>query len=122
MDATVAVILTSSVVGVTISSVFAFVQFLITRKDEKNKAKVEDLKDIEDRLGKLSDICMGLAYDRIMHVGSTYLSKGYITIDEREDFRKYLWGPYHNAGGNGSGDAMMRQIDQLPVRKGKANE
>ena len=39
MDPTVAVILTSSVVGVTISSLFAFVQFLITRRDEKRKNK-----------------------------------------------------------------------------------
>ena len=101
------------------SGFWMVIQLIINSHLEKKKNKSEDLKDIEDRLGKLSDICMGLAYDRIMHVGSTYLSKGYITIDEREDFRKYLWGPYHNAGGNGSGDAMMRQIDQLPVRKGK---
>lgn len=101
------------------SGFWMVIQLLINNHLEKKKNKSEDLKDIEVRLGKLSDICMGLAYDRIMHVGSTYLSKGYITIDEREDFRKYLWGPYHNAGGNGSGDAMMHQIDQLPVRKGK---
>ncbi len=122
MDPTIAVILTSSVVGVTISSIFAFVQFLITRKDEKKKNKAENLKEIEERLEKLSDLCMGLAYDRIIHVGSGYLSRGWITIDEREDFRKYLWSPYHNAGGNGSGDAMMHAIDALPIRKEKSHE
>ena len=122
MDPTIAVILTSSVVGVTISSIFAFVQFLITRRDEKRKAKLEDLKEIEERLEKLSDLCMGLAYDRIIHVGSGYLARGWITIDEREDFRKYLWTPYHNAGGNGSGDAMMHAIDALPIRKEKVHE
>lgn len=129
MDA-VQIILTSSVVGVLASSLFTFVTFLINRHDEKKKAEKEDrtatclavqkqheanFEKIETKLEGVSNICLGLAYDRIIHVGESYLKRGSITIDEREDFRKYLWGPYHNAGGNGSGDAMMRSIDELPI-------
>ncbi len=126
------IILTSSVVGVLASSLFTFITFLINRSDEKKKA-ISDKNDktttclavqaeheknfakIETKLEGVSNICLGLAYDRIIHVGEAYLKRGSITVDEREDFRKYLWGPYHAAGGNGSGDAMMRSIDDLPI-------
>ena len=123
------IILTSSVIGVVISGLFSFVQFLITRHDnnksqhynsciEIQKNHEKNFEKIEGRLEEVSDLCMGLAYDRIIHVGESYLKRGSITVDEREDFRKYLWQPYHNAGGNGSGDAMMKAIDGLPI-KGK---
>lgn len=123
------IILTSSVIGVVISGIFGFVQFLITRHDnnksqhyssciEIQKNHEKNFEKIEGRLEEVSDLCMGLAYDRIIHVGESYLKRGSITVDEREDFRKYLWQPYHNAGGNGSGDAMMASIDNLPI-KGK---
>ena len=124
------IILTSSVVGVLASSLFTFITFLINRSDEKKKAEREDktttclavqakheenFSKIETKLEGVSNICLGLAYDRIIHVGESYLKRGSITVDEREDFRKYLWGPYHEAGGNGSGDAMMHSIDELPI-------
>ena len=123
------IILTSSVIGVVISGLFGFVQFLITRHDNKKnqnytscieiqKNHEKNFEKIEGRLEEVSDLCMGLAYDRIIHVGESYLRHGSISVDEREDFRKYLWQPYHNAGGNGSGDAMMKAIDDLPI-KGK---
>ena len=123
------IILTSSVIGVVISGLFSFVQFLITRHDnnksqhyssciEIQKNHEKNFEKIEGRLEEVSDLCMGLAYDRIIHVGESYLKRGSITVDEREDFRKYLWQPYHNAGGNGSGDPMMKAIDGLPI-KGK---
>jgi len=113
------IILTSSVVGGIISSLFTFVTFLINRKDTLKKES-EDKADksfdnVENRLEEVSNICLGLAYDRIIHVGESYLKRGSIMVDEREDFRKYLWQPYHNAGGNGSGDAMMASIDKLPI-------
>lgn len=124
------IILTSSVVGVLASSLFSFITFLINRHDEKKKAEKadktatclavqakheENFSKIEIKLEKVSNLCTGLAYDRIIHVGEGYLKRGNITVDEREDFRKYLWGPYHAAGGNGSGDAMMQSIDALPI-------
>lgn len=122
------IILTSSVIGVLVSGTFGFIQFLITRHDNKkaqgNASCIamqlrheENFKKIENDLNSVSELCMGLAYDRIIHIGEHFLQRGYITVDEREDFRKYLWTPYHNAGGNGSGDAMMKAIDELPIKK-----
>lgn len=113
MNEILQIILTSSIVG----AIPAFVTFLITRHDEKKKQKAIDIEKLETRLDEISDICLGLAHDRIIYVGKEYLQKGNITIEEREDFRKYLWGPYHEAGGNGSGDAIMHDIDKLEIRK-----
>lgn len=126
MTETLQLILTSSVVGVLSSSLFTFITFLITRHDNKKEKKIvdcvavqkaheENFVNIETKLEGVSNLCLGLAYDRIIHVGEGYLKRGSITIDEREDFRKYLWSPYHEAGGNGSGDAMMASIDSLPI-------
>ena len=128
MTETLQLILTSSVVGVLSSSLFTFITFLITRHDNKKEKKIvdcvavqktheENFVKIETKLEGVSNLCLGLAYDRIIHVGEGYLKRGSITVDEREDFRKYLWGPYHDAGGNGSGDAMMASIDALPITK-----
>ena len=117
MTETLQLILTSSVVGVLSSSLFTFITFLINRHDSKKEKKNEDYAALESKIEDVSNICLGLAYDRIIHVGESYLKRGSITIDEREDFRKYLWGPYHEAGGNGSGDAMMASIDALPIAK-----
>ena len=128
MTETLQLILTSSVVGVLSSSLFTFITFLITRHDNKKEKKIvdcatvqkaheENFVKIETKLEGVSNLCLGLAYDRIIHVGEGYLKRGSITVDEREDFRKYLWGPYHDAGGNGSGDAMMSAIDKLPITK-----
>ena len=121
-------ILTSSVVGVVFSGMFGFIQFLITRHDKNKETQTntclivqqrheQAFHDMEGRIDKLTAICTGLAYDRIMHTGEKYLKQGYITVDEREGFRKYLWQPYHDAGGNGSGDAMMKALDELPIEK-----
>lgn len=123
-------ILTSSVVGVVFSGMFGFIQFLITRHDTKKGQKYtaclemqkkheEAFKELEQKTENVTNICIGLAYDRIIHVGEKYLKQGFITVDQREDFRKYLWQPYHNAGGNGSGDAMMKALDDLPIEKGE---
>ena len=127
------IILTSSVIGVLVSGAFGFIQFLITRHDNKQAQgnascmamqlkHEENFKKIEENLSNVTELCMGLAFDRIKHVGEHYIARDYITVDEREDFRKYLWTPYHNAGGNGSGDAIMHAIDELPLTPPKKKE
>lgn len=121
-------ILITLITALTTGGTLSFIQYLITRSDKKKETATttclvmqerheQAFHDMENRIDKLTAICTGLAYDRIIHVGERYLERGYITIDEREDFRKYLWSPYHNAGGNGSGDAMMKALDELPIRK-----
>ena len=62
-----------------------------------------------------TQILLGLAHDRIMTLGETYLARGYITMDEYDDLNKYLYKPYKALGGNGTAERMMAEIDKLPL-------
>ena len=62
-------------------------------------------------------LLVGLAHDRIVHLGMVYIERGYITQDEYENLRVYLYEPYEKMGGNGSAKRVMREVDKLPVHK-----
>lgn len=62
-------------------------------------------------------LLMGLAYARITSIGMSHIERGWITKDEYEDFRKYLYEPYKELGGNGVGDRIMEEVGRLPIRQ-----
>lgn len=68
-----------------------------------------------DRKDAKTKLLIGMAHDRIMSLGSAYLDRGYITRDEYENLHEYLYVPYIDAGGNGSAEHMMKQVDKLPM-------
>ena len=59
---------------------------------------------------------VGLAHDRIVHLGMCYIERGYITQDEYENLHDYLYVPYEKMGGNGSAKHVMQEGDKLPTR------
>lgn len=61
-------------------------------------------------------LLMGLALDKIIFLGSGYIDRGWLSRDEYHDFRKYLYDPYRELGGNGSAEKMMEDIEELPIR------
>lgn len=73
-----------------------------------------------DRRSKAKDangrLLMGLAYDKITYLGMGYLERGWITKDEYEDFRKYLYEPYRDYGGNGVAERIMNEVSNLPLK------
>ena len=64
-------------------------------------------------------LLVGLAHDRIIHLGMTYIQRGEITQDEYENLNDYLYAPYEKMGGNGSAKRVMEEVRRLPIRKGK---
>lgn len=55
---------------------------------------------------------VGLAHDRILSLGMTYLERGdWITRDEYENLHDYLFVPYQKMGGNGSAQRVMTEVD-----------
>ncbi len=60
---------------------------------------------------------VGLAHDRIVHLGMVYVDRGYITQDEYENLNDYLYAPYEKMGGNGSAKRVMEEVRRLPMRK-----
>ena len=74
-------------------------------------SKKLDKKDIK------VEMLIGLAHDRIMFLGMSYIERGYITQDEYENLYDYLYKPYEKLGGNGSAKRVMTEVEKLPIRK-----
>ena len=52
-------------------------------------------------------LLLGMAHDRIVYVGKTYIHRGFLTLDEYEDFMKF--------GGNGLAERIVDEVKRLPV-------
>lgn len=61
-------------------------------------------------------LLVGLAHDRIIYVGETFIARGWITYDEYEDFMKYLYEPYMKYGGNGIAERISDEVKKLPLK------
>lgn len=100
MEAWVQMVLT--IVGSVIASsgFWIFLQSRIDKKDNKTK------------------LLMGLAHDRIMDLGISYLCRGdWITQDEYENLNDYLYQPYIDENGNGSAKRVMLEVNKLRIVK-----
>lgn len=64
-----------------------------------------------------TSLLLGLAHDRIIFLGMSYLERGWITHDEYDDFIKYLYQPYSEFGGNGLAEKVKHDVDKLPITK-----
>ena len=73
------------------------------------------------RRGERKDVraqmLMGLAHDRILFLGRSYVSLGYVTQAEYENLDKYLYQPYRRLGGNGTAERIMKEVERLPLRE-----
>lgn len=61
-------------------------------------------------------LLLGLAYDKIISMGMSYIERGWITRDEYEDYRRYLYEPYKALGGNGVTERVVAEVSNLPLR------
>lgn len=61
-------------------------------------------------------LLQGLAYGQIVFQGMEYISRGWVTNDEYNDFRRYLYEPYRKLGGNGVTERIMAAVTDLPLR------
>lgn len=62
-----------------------------------------------------SQMLRGLAHDRIMDLGMSYMKRGYITQDEYENLYDYLYKPYEKLGGNGTAKHIVDAVSTLPM-------
>lgn len=72
-------------------------------------ARRSERKDVK------TEMLVGLAHDRIMSLGMSYIERGWITRDEYENLYGYLYKPYEKMGGNGSAKRVMKEVDSLPI-------
>jgi hypothetical protein len=64
----------------------------------------------------MARLLRGLAYDKIVTLGLNHIERGWISRDEYEEFRKYLYEPYKDFGGNGVAERIMSEVSNLPLR------
>lgn len=83
------------------------------QREEEKRAREEIATQNREAQKKL---LIGLAHDRIITLGMTYIERGYITKDEYENFFTYLYEPYVENGGNGSGNKVAKELGKLPIR------
>ena len=69
----------------------------------------------DTRKGAQTRLLLGIAHDRIIHLGMSYLDRGWMTKDEYEDFLKYLYEPYSEFGGNGLAERVFADVQKLPI-------
>lgn len=67
----------------------------------------------EDRAERA--LLLGLAHDRLYALCYHYLERGEITAEEYDNLQ-YIYRPYHEAGGNGTGDRLMQEVESLPIK------
>lgn len=82
----------------------------------RDMAKQNALKIRDEAQSASTRLLMGLAHDRIIGLGLSYMERGWISKDEYEDFRQYLYEPYSALGGNGTAERIMHAIERLPIR------
>lgn len=80
---------------------------LVTKIYESKKKKLTNSEKIS----------LGVAHERLMFLGHTFIKRGYITPDEYETLHDYLYIPYKDMGGNGAAARIMHEIDKLPIQK-----
>lgn len=57
-----------------------------------------------------------ILYDRIKHLGKSYISRGSITTDELEDLTEMHRIYHYDLDGNGFLDALMNNVQKLPIK------
>ena len=63
-----------------------------------------------------TQMLIGLAHDRIISLGLSYIDRGYITSDEYENLVDYLYKPYEAMGGNGTAKKIVDEVKKLEIR------
>lgn len=74
----------------------------------------------KDKTSASTRLLMGLAHDKILFLGMRHIDAGYISREDYDDLRLYLWDPYKELGGNGTVDRVMKEVTKLPFRMNKA--
>lgn len=86
-------------------------------REEKNEREADlEMDTINKTLNNLTIAMRMLMYDRIKHLGNTYLDRGSISSEELADLLA-MHKVYHEAlNGNGFLDTVMDKVKALPVK------
>lgn len=112
-----------------VAGLFALIQWRLNRKAQKEDkaanlkvaectARGEDLKELKRMVEVLFVADRTILYDRIKHLGKSYIARGYVTVEELEDLT-HMHRVYHDKdklNGNGFLDELMAAVNRLEKR------
>lgn len=112
-----------------VGGIFTLIQWRLNRKATREDlaeatstascaARGQEIRELKRLVNVLVEADRTILYDRIKHLGKSYIARGYITVEELEDL-DLMHGVYHNKdklGGNGFLDVLMTTVRALDVR------
>ena len=124
-------ILSGSLGTALIGGLFALIQWRLNRRaalaDRETEAAAgvcaargQEIRELKTMMGVLIEADRTILYDRIKHLGKSYIARGFVTVEELEDI-DLMHTVYHDKdklGGNGFLDALMKTVHTLDVRAG----
>lgn len=125
----IAAIIGGSCGAAAVTGIFGVIMFRLNRRAKKEdnaeqrqaadcSARAEELKELKRMVEVLFLADRTLLYDRIKHIGKTYIDRGYVTVEELEDL-KLMHSVYHDKdklNGNGFLDTIMENVNKLQLR------
>lgn len=113
-----------------VAGIFSLIQWKLNRKAKQEDAAAEmsmaacsargaEIKELSRMVGVLCVADRTILYDRIKHLGKSYIARGWVTVEELEDLNM-MHTVYHDKdklNGNGFLDNLMHTVNHtLEVR------
>lgn len=108
------VIITITTAVFASSGFWAVLQLIIQGIQKRKEAKIEAEKERETKNDPLRQLTLGLAHDRIYTLCKEYIERGNVRVSEYDNLM-YIYRPYHKCGGNGTGDKLVHEVEELPL-------
>ena len=112
-----------------VGGIFTLIQWRLNRKAAREDrmeaastascaARGQEIRELKKMMDVLVEADRTILYDRIKHLGKSYIARGFITVEELEDI-DLMHTVYHDKdklGGNGFLDALMKTVHSLEVK------
>lgn len=82
---------------------------------------VKQVKAKKNEYEVLREGIVALLHDRLYSACSFFIARGYCTLEDRNNL-EYLYRPYKELGGNGTGTALYKKCLELPYEAEKKKE
>lgn len=113
-----------------VTGLYGLIQWWLNRKAQKEDTAAgrrqkeasrqdDETREINRKLDVLFLADRTILYDRIKHIAKTYISRGYVTVEELEDLNK-MHEVYHDVdklNGNGFLKDLMTKVNTLENRE-----
>lgn len=113
-----AVILGGGMGTALVGGIFTLIQWRLNRGALHCRERSLQLQELQRLVGVLVEADRTVLYDRIKHLGRSYIARGWVTVEELEDIDQ-MHTVYHDKdklGGNGFLDNLMKTVHALEVR------